>query len=181
MGLLAVGIDFALAALEVTPLGTSSSTGLAVLVVVARGGALAIRGSTVDITVLAPGLSAPLVVVGVVPLVVGLGGVRLGVGAAIGFLNGEVLISAISIEVRGRSLLGLLAVALGGTLLREARLLSDGDNRLGLVVALMTVTWVSANGSDEESESESFHVGWRMFKLYNLSLLGLLNDAEPLF
>ena len=154
MGLLAIGIDFTLASLEVSPLGTSSSGLLAVLVVVARGGLLAIRGSTVDITVLAPGLSAPLVVVGVVPLVVGLGGVRLGVGAAIGFLNGEVLISAISIEVRGRSLLGLLAVALGGTGLREARLLSDGDNRLGLVVRAVTIAGVSANGSDEESESD---------------------------
>ena len=166
-----------------TILGALGGTGLTVAVIVARGGGLSVGGGTVDVTVLTPGLSAPLVVVGVVPLVIRLSGVGLGGGAAIGLLDGEVLISAIGIEVGGRSLFGLLAVTLGGTLSTVARLLGDLDDGSGLVVGwLMAVSLLpSVDGSNEESESESFHVGWRMFKLYNLSLLGLLNDAEPLF
>ena len=166
-----------------TVLGALGGTGLTVAVVVARGGGLSVGGGTVDITVLTPGLSAPLVVVGVVPLVIRLSGVGLGGGAAIGLLDGEVLVSAIGIEVGGRSLFGLLAVALGGTLSTVARLLGDLDDGSGLVVGwLVAISLLpGVDGSNEESESESFHVGWRMFKLYNLSLLGLLNDAEPLF
>ena len=117
--------------------GLLSLTGFTVLVVVAGGGGLTVGGGTVDITVLAPGLCAPFVVVGVIPLVVGLSGVRLGVGAAIGLLDGEVLISAIGIEVRGGSLLGGLTVLLGGTLGGVAGGLGDSDLGGGGVVRLL--------------------------------------------
>ena len=178
-----VSLSGSLVELLATVLGALGGAGLTVAVVVARGGGLSVGGGTVDVTVLTPGLSAPLVVVGVVPLVIRLSGVGLGGGAAIGLLDGEVLVSAIGIEVGGRSLFGLLAVTLGGTLSTVARLLGDLDDGSGLVVGwLVAVSLLpGVDGSNEESESESFHVGWRMFKLYNLSLLGLLNDAEPLF
>ena len=173
-----------------------SVAGLALLVVVAGGGGLAVGGSAVDVAVLAPGLSAPLVVVLVVPFVVGLGGVGLGVGAAIGLLDGEVLVSAVGIEVGGGVGHVVGAVALGGSLLGGAWGGLDGDLGGGVAVA-GTVGPVAVaardtvaggldvdgggDGDERRSESEGFHVGWWNVKVITLSLFSLLNVPEPLF
>merc|ERR1719216_120838 len=157
-----LGVTLALALLST---GSSGATGVSLGSVVLGGGGLAVGGGSVDITVLAPGLGTPLVVVLVVPLVVGLGGVGFGVGAAVGLLDAEVLVSAISIPVGGGSALVVSTVGLGGTALGAALALLDRDLELGLAggVGVAVADRLDVDGaadSDERSsESEGFHVG----------------------
>jgi len=83
---------------------------IAVPVSSALGSGLAIAGGSINIFVFAPGLSAPLVLVVVVPFVVRLGGIRLGVGLAIGLRDAQVLISAPSVPIGSSDFLGISAI-----------------------------------------------------------------------
>ena len=83
---------------------------IAVPVSSALGSGLAIAGGSINIFVFAPGLGAPLVLVVVVPFVVRLGGIRLGVGLAIGLRDAQVLISAPSVPIGSSDFLGISAI-----------------------------------------------------------------------
>jgi len=106
LGTVAVAVSVTVASV----LGT-----VAVAVVVTLGGGCAVGGSTVEITVLAPRLSAPLVVVGVVPLVVGFSTVGLGVGVGVRLIDGEVLVAAEGVPVGAGLGPGTTVTLLGGT------------------------------------------------------------------
>ena len=87
----------------------------ALAVVVASGGTGAGRGSTIDVLVDTPSLSAPLVVISVVPLIVRLGIVGLGPGLLVRLIDLEVLITAISIEISALSVEDSTLCLLGGS------------------------------------------------------------------
>merc|ERR1719350_2377132 len=76
-----------------------SGNGLGSLVVVTLGGVPVLGRGTILVSVLAPSLGSPLVVVLVVPFVIGLGVVGLGPCAVIRLLDAQVLVSAPSIPV----------------------------------------------------------------------------------
>merc|ERR1719464_2090695 len=97
------------------PTGASSAALGLVLVVVGAGSGLTVGGSTVNVTVLAPSLGAPLVVISVVPLIVRFGGIRLGEGLVVRDILSVVLISAPGIPVGGGLAPVLVAIASGGT------------------------------------------------------------------
>ena len=61
---------------------------VAIVLIIGSGGGCTVGGGTVDIAVLFPGLSAPLVIVFVVPFVVGLSHVGLCIGLAVGLRDG---------------------------------------------------------------------------------------------
>ena len=81
------------------------------LVPVTLGGVPVLGRGTILISVLAPSLGAPLVVVLIVPFVIGLGVVGLGPRAVVRLLDAQVLVSAPSIPVGA----GLATVPGGGT------------------------------------------------------------------
>merc|ERR1719490_618322 len=91
-----------------------TSSSVACLVLVALRGASTLAGGTVEVTVLAPSLGAPSVVVLVVPFVIGLGVVGLGPGGLVGLIDLEVLVAAIGIPVGARLAPGAGAALLGG-------------------------------------------------------------------
>ena len=143
---------------------------VAVSASVCGGGGLAVRGGSVDISVLAPGLGAPLVVILVVPFVVGLSGIRLGVGLAVGLGDAQVLIAAPGVPVGSRGLLVVGAVGLGGSLFDfRLRVLNSGlIHCMSMAVATEATVSIIAerlniNSIDNSNEccceSERFHVG----------------------
>merc|ERR1711981_548915 len=71
----------------------------AVAIPVSLGSALADGRGTEDVSVFAPSLGAPLVVVLVVPFVIGLSIVGLGPGLVVRLVNGEVLVTAPSVPM----------------------------------------------------------------------------------
>ena len=81
------------------------------LVKVTLGGVPVLGRGTKLISVLAPSLGAPLVVVLIVPFVIGLGVVGLGPRAVVRLLDAQVLVSAPGIPVGA----GLATVPSGGT------------------------------------------------------------------
>ena len=78
------------------------------------GGNGTVGGSAIDISVLAPGLSAPLVIISVVPLIVRLSGVGLSSGAVVAHVLRVVLIAAPGVPVGTGLAPVVLAVGLGG-------------------------------------------------------------------
>jgi len=127
-------------------------TAVGVLVSIGAGSGLAVGGGAIDISVLAPSLGAPLVVILVVPFVVGLGGVRLGVGLAVGLGDGEVLVSAPGVPVGSGGLLVVGAISLGGGGLGVGAGVLDGD--LGVGVGTISVTVAVANGLDVDGAAD---------------------------
>jgi len=111
-GLLAVASVLAVAvrAVGLAAMGSLSCT------VVGGGGVVLLGGCTIGVLILAPRLSTMLVIILVVPLIVGLGAVRLGLSVAVGLVNGEILIATPGVPV-GSLLLGVvLSVILRGLL-----------------------------------------------------------------
>jgi len=146
-GLLAVASVLAVAvrAVGLAAMGSLSCT------VVGGGGVVLLGGCTIGVLILTPRLSTMLVVILVVPLIVGLGAVRLGLSVAVGLVNGEILIATPGVPV-GSLLLGVvLSVILRGLL----GLLGGLDNLgvgnvvdLGVAtVALGSVSTVSTEGA----------------------------------
>ena len=89
------------------PVGTVGGELLALAL--ANGSIASVAGGTGEIAVLTPSLSAPLVIISVVPLVIRLSSVRFGGGLAVRLINGEILIAAPGIPVGG--LLGLVLLS----------------------------------------------------------------------
>jgi len=146
-GLLAVAsvLVVAVRAVGLAAMGSLSCT------VVGGGGVVLLGGCTIGVLILAPRLSTMLVIILVVPLIVGLGAVRLGLSVAVGLVNGEILIATPGVPV-GSLLLGVvLSVILRGLL----GLLGGLDNLgvgnvvdLGVAtVALGSVSTVSTEGA----------------------------------
>ena len=95
----------------------STVSALTVALLLDIGGLGTVGGGTVDISVIAPSLSTPLVLVLVVPFVIRLSFVSLGAGLVVGDLLVEVLITAPSIPVGSGSTLVVLTVSGGSGLL----------------------------------------------------------------
>jgi hypothetical protein len=129
----------------------------------AGGGISVLGGSTGEIAVLAPGLSAPLVVICVVPLVVGLGLVGLGGGLAVGLVDGEILIAAPGVPVGGVEVGGLFAGTGRSGVLLSGGLDDLGDRLVGDLGegASLLAPGVDVDGVDGHDESGSeceFHI-----------------------
>merc|ERR550539_1719202 len=96
--------------------GGGLGAGAAIAIPVSLGGSLSDGRGTIDVSVLAPSLGAPLIVVLVVPFVIGLGVVGLGPGLVVRLIDGEVLITAPSVKVGGGAGHAVAVAGLGGTL-----------------------------------------------------------------
>ena len=115
-GLAAVGLALAVAVAGlVATVGLGTAVSLAVAVPVTLRGGVALGGGTILISVFAPGLGSPLVIVSVVPFIIGLGVVGLGPSAVVRLLDAQVLVSAPGIPVRsGSAGVTLFAISGGG-------------------------------------------------------------------
>jgi hypothetical protein len=106
-----------------------------------------VGGSAIDISVLAPGLCAPLVIVSVVPLIVGFSGVSLSGGAVVGNVLSVVLITSPGVPVGARLAPVVLAALLGSSgalsTLAVAGTLAVGRGRGSFAVGVTLTSIVS--------------------------------------